>query len=173
MYACEKPALKAHLLLLVLAVAPLLVHVPTSFNIVATAALAVYCGCWRSVKSTPPEESMTKGDALRFPLVGSCVLFGLFLCFKFLPKELVNALLTAYLGLIAVIVLTTATTPYVLEYFPESMRKREFHAPVFSIPHVIDTGKYFEVSLIAVLHFPRSLPVHLKFKISTQLFAPA
>lgn len=84
---------------------------------------------------------MTKGDAMRFPLVGSCVLFGLFLCFKFLPKELVNALLSAYLGLIAVIVLTTATTPYVIDYFPESFRNREFRVPAFKIPHVIDTGK--------------------------------
>lgn len=83
---------------------------------------------------------MTKSDAMRFPIVGSCVLFGLFLCFKFLPKELVNALLTAYLGLIAVIVLTTATTPYFVDYFPESFRKREFHVPAFKIPHVIDTG---------------------------------
>ncbi len=31
---------------------------------------------------------------MKFPLVGSAVLFGLFLLFKFVPKELVNAVLS-------------------------------------------------------------------------------
>ena len=31
---------------------------------------------------------------MKFPLVGSAVLFSLFLLFKFLPKELVNAVLS-------------------------------------------------------------------------------
>ena len=36
-------------------------------------------------------------DAMRFPLVGSLVLFSLFLAFKFLPKEIVNAILSGAL----------------------------------------------------------------------------
>ena len=36
-------------------------------------------------------------DAMRFPLVGSIVLFSLFLAFKFLPKEIVNAILSGAL----------------------------------------------------------------------------
>lgn len=31
---------------------------------------------------------------MKFPLIGSAVLFSLFLAFKFLPKELVNAVLS-------------------------------------------------------------------------------
>jgi hypothetical protein len=93
LYSSPKPAPKAHIAMVVLGLIPLLVHLNTNFNIVATASLAVYAGSWRSVKPTPPTESMTKKEAMRFPLVGSCVLFGLFLCFKFLPKELVNGLL--------------------------------------------------------------------------------
>ena len=41
---------------------------------------------------------------MRFPLIGSAVLFSLFLLFKFLPKDLVNTVLTAYfvfLGILA------------------------------------------------------------------------
>jgi hypothetical protein len=34
---------------------------------------------------------------MRFPLVGSLVLFSLFLAFKFLPKEIVNAILSGAL----------------------------------------------------------------------------
>lgn len=50
----------AHAALFALAVAPLLVHVPTNANIIATAALTVLVGCWRSVKPEPPPESMSK-----------------------------------------------------------------------------------------------------------------
>ncbi|PNH05115.1 Signal peptide peptidase 1 [Tetrabaena socialis] len=140
LYASNKPALTAHLLLIGLSLAPLVITVPTNFNIIATAALAVYAGSWRSVKPAPPTESMTKKDAMRFPLVGSCVLFGLFLLFKFVPKWLVNALLSLYLGGIAVFVLTSATVPYVLDFFPEGMRHLEVAFPRFKIPHILDNS---------------------------------
>jgi minor histocompatibility antigen H13 len=39
---------------------------------------------------------MTHKDAYMFPVFGSCVLFGLYLLFKFLSKEYINYLLTAY-----------------------------------------------------------------------------
>lgn len=139
MYAQDKPALTAHLVLLAFAAAPLFMHVPPNFNVIVMASLTVYCGCWRSVKPELPQESMSKGEAMRFPLVGSAVLVGLFVCFKFLPKELVNLLLSAYLGLVAVIVVTTALTPYVQDFFPESVREKKFKAPAFKIPYVIDT----------------------------------
>ena len=57
MYVSEKPALIPHLILIALSVAPLVIHVPTNFNVVATASLAVYCGCWRSVKATGEHTS--------------------------------------------------------------------------------------------------------------------
>jgi hypothetical protein len=41
-------------------------------------------------------EKMTSSDAKSFPIVGSCVLFGLYVLFKVCPKEYVNALLTTY-----------------------------------------------------------------------------
>lgn len=50
----------AHAALFALAVAPLIVAVPANFNIIATAALTVLVGAWRSVKPEPPLESMTK-----------------------------------------------------------------------------------------------------------------
>ncbi|EFJ50774.1 hypothetical protein VOLCADRAFT_73714 [Volvox carteri f. nagariensis] len=139
-YASDRPALTAHLLLLGLSLAPLVINVPTNFNIIATAALAVYAGSWRSVKPAPPAESMTKKDAMRFPLVGSCVLFGLFLLFKFVPKWLVNALLSLYLGGIAIFVLTSAVMPYLLDYFPENIRHHELALPRIKVPYVFDNS---------------------------------
>ncbi len=50
----------AQLLLLIVTVLPLFVPVPTNANIVLTASLCVFVGSWRSVKSTPPAESMSK-----------------------------------------------------------------------------------------------------------------
>lgn len=95
MFASDKPALIAHLGLVAMQLATLVIHIPTSINIVASASLCVYAGAWRSIKAEEPkaQDVMTKGDAMRFPIVGSCVLFGLFMLFKICPKELVNALL--------------------------------------------------------------------------------
>ena len=50
----------AQLILLITTVLPLLVPLPTNVNIVLTASLCVFVGSWRSVKSTPPSESMSK-----------------------------------------------------------------------------------------------------------------
>lgn len=130
----DRPAVAAHISLLVLQALPLFVHVPTPLNIVVTASLTVYAGCWRSVKATPPAEQMTKKDALRFPIVGSFVLLSLFLAFKFLPKHLVNALLACYLGVIAVLVSTSAMVPYVQSYLPESFRNKQLQLPNIKIP---------------------------------------
>jgi minor histocompatibility antigen H13 len=113
------PAPIGHLALLLVGLAPLFVTVDANFNIVITAALTVFVGCWRSVKPEPPADAMTKKvrdrrrgrasgckarrrpptvvapqDAIRFPVVGSAVLFSLFLMFKFLPKDLVNLVLS-------------------------------------------------------------------------------
>lgn len=121
------PASKAHALLAVLTFLPYFVNVPYNFSIIAHAALTVYIGSWRSVKSFPPAESMTHKDAMRFPLVGSCVLFGLFLLFKFLPKELVNALLAAYIVALGTIVSVGTVLPFVLPFFPESWRDKKLN----------------------------------------------
>lgn len=52
--------LLAHAALLIVALLPLVAPVPTNVNIVITAAITVFAGCWRSVKAEPPAEAMTK-----------------------------------------------------------------------------------------------------------------
>ena len=91
--------------------APLFVTYPSNLNVVVTASLAVFTGCLRSVKDAPPSEAMTKKDAMKFPLVGSVMLFGLFLAFKFLPKDMINLVLTLYFILLGTfgLVATAAT----------------------------------------------------------------
>ncbi len=53
-------ALIAQLALFTITFLPLIVPVPANFNIVATASLCVLVGSLRSVKGTPPAESMTR-----------------------------------------------------------------------------------------------------------------
>ncbi|KAL5199826.1 hypothetical protein ABZP36_021029 [Zizania latifolia] len=108
----------ANLALAALSLAPLVVKVNPNVNVILTACLTVYVGCYRSVKPTPPSETMSNEHAMRFPLVGSAMLLSLFLLFKFLSKDLVNAVLTAYffiLGIAALwgLVLFLATLNFV------------------------------------------------------------
>ena len=49
-----------HAALAVLAIAPALLPVPTNANIVVTALACIFVGSWRSVKSEPPADAMTK-----------------------------------------------------------------------------------------------------------------
>uniref|UniRef100_A0A8R7PXI5 Uncharacterized protein n=1 Tax=Triticum urartu TaxID=4572 RepID=A0A8R7PXI5_TRIUA len=92
----------ANLALAGLSLAPLVINVNPNLNVILTACLTVYVGCYRSVKSTPPAETMSKEHAMRFPLVGSAMLLSLFLLFKFLSKDLVNTVLTAYFFILGI-----------------------------------------------------------------------
>ena len=49
---------------------------------------------------------MSKEHAMRFPLVGSAMLLSLFLLFKFVSKDLVNAVLTCYFFVLGILALS-------------------------------------------------------------------
>jgi len=134
-----------HLALLGLTVGPLLVHVDPNVNIVLTASLAIYAGAHRSIKATPMQEAMTQKDAMRFPLVGSCVLFGLFLLFKYLPKDIVNLVLTVYFVFLGVIALTATLLPFLNKFLPIKLHDRSFKlGTIPTIPYLM--SEPFEVA---------------------------
>ena len=140
----------AHLALLALAVAPMFVAVETNLNILATATLAVYAGAHRSVRPVAAgnTEAMTKQDAMRFPLIGSCVLFGFFLLFKFLPKEIVNRLLTGYFCLLGVFALTATLAPVVGIPMPRSLAaKSMYFGTLPKIPVLTDEPTRLEATV--------------------------
>ncbi|KAH9741678.1 Signal peptide peptidase [Citrus sinensis] len=101
-----------------LTLAPLLVKVDPNLNVILTACLTVYVGCYRSVKPTPPSETMSNEHAMRFPFVGSAMLLSLFLLFKFLSKDLVNAVLTCYFFVLGIIALSATILPAVKRFLP-------------------------------------------------------
>ena len=52
------------------------------------------------------QETMSSEHAMRFPFVGSAMLLSLFLLFKFLSKDLVNAVLTCYFFVLGILALS-------------------------------------------------------------------
>ncbi|OVA15140.1 Presenilin/signal peptide peptidase [Macleaya cordata] len=123
----------ANLALAGLTLAPLVVKVDPNLNVILTASLAVYVGCYRSVKPTPPSETMSNEHAMRFPLVGSAMLLSLFLLFKFLSKDLVNAVLTCYFFVLGIIALSATLVPAISRFLPKSWNDDliVWHLPYF------------------------------------------
>ncbi|KAK9032607.1 hypothetical protein V6N11_056867 [Hibiscus sabdariffa] len=123
----------ANLALAGLTMAPLVVKVEPNLNVILTACLAVYVGCYRSVKPTPPSETMSNEHAMRFPFIGSAMLLSLFLLFKFLSKDLVNAVLTAYFFVLGTIALSATILPAIKRFFPKHWNEDLiiWHLPFF------------------------------------------
>ena len=76
-------------------------------------------------------------DAMTFPLIGSAVLLGLFLLFKFLPKELVNSVLTGYFVLIGIFAVTITIVPFVDLMFTAASRERRREMPKITVPYLL------------------------------------
>merc|ERR1711871_1458839 len=65
------------------------------------APLLVYTGCQKALVevskgSESQAETVSKKDAMQFPLIGSAVLFGLYIVIKFVKKEYLDILLAVY-----------------------------------------------------------------------------
>ncbi|XP_058079551.1 signal peptide peptidase-like isoform X1 [Magnolia sinica] len=130
MKTCERVA---NLALAGLTLAPLIIKVDPNLNVILTACLTVYVGCYRSVKPTPPSETMSNEHAMRFPLVGSAMLLSLFLLFKFLSKDLVNAVLTCYFFMLGIIALSATLLPAIRRFLPKHWNENliVWHFPYF------------------------------------------
>jgi minor histocompatibility antigen H13 len=61
---------------------------------------------------------MSKEHAMRFPFIGSAVLLSLFLLFKFLPKDLINTVLTLYFFVLGVLALSATILPTLERLLP-------------------------------------------------------
>ncbi|XP_058724718.1 signal peptide peptidase-like [Vicia villosa] len=108
----------ASLALAGLTLAPLVVKIDPNVNVVLTACITVFVGCYRSVKPTPPTETMSNEHAMRFPFVGSAMLLSLFLLFKFLSKDLVNTVLTLYFFVLGIVALSATLLPSIKRFLP-------------------------------------------------------
>ena len=90
-------------------------------SVILQATLIIIIGSYRSLNllATPEErdgaekEVMSSKDAAQFPIIGSAALFGLFLAFKYLDREMVNLLLSVYFMFVGVFTLTGTLAPFV------------------------------------------------------------
>eukprot|EP00767_Chilomastix_cuspidata_P001537 gnl/Chilomastix_cuspidata/1655.p1 GENE.gnl/Chilomastix_cuspidata/1655~~gnl/Chilomastix_cuspidata/1655.p1 ORF type:complete len:364 (+),score=110.14 gnl/Chilomastix_cuspidata/1655:96-1094(+) len=85
-----------------------LVFIPAFLSLVVLATLCIHCGTMLSLK-IPSEvqkgvvSMMGKKESQRMPVVASALLLGLFLAFKYLPKNLFNLILQLYFNGSAII----------------------------------------------------------------------
>ena len=96
----------------------------------------VYYGSRRSL-DTVEKETMTQKDAMMFPIFGSCVLFGLFLVFKFFAKEYINLLLHSYFIFLGACCIASTVCPWVEAVMGASTPK------LFSRVAAVQTGNRF------------------------------
>lgn len=79
--------------------------------ILSMALLPIWIGAHLSLNHKAT-ESMSSDDAWKFPFIGSGVLFGLYLLFKFFSKDHINLLLTGYFLLFGVLAVSQSIKPF-------------------------------------------------------------
>eukprot|EP01116_Phalansterium_solitarium_P001934 TRINITY_DN11776_c0_g1_i1.p1 TRINITY_DN11776_c0_g1~~TRINITY_DN11776_c0_g1_i1.p1 ORF type:complete len:396 (-),score=121.39 TRINITY_DN11776_c0_g1_i1:55-1242(-) len=107
--------------------------------ITTMAVVAIYIGSHLSL-AQKWEESMSSQDALKFPIVGSCTLGGLYLLFQYFNKDYVNMLLTGYFLFFGLLALKATIRPIFEPFFasPFSAWKWEFKVPLIKEPIKVD-----------------------------------
>jgi len=86
------------------------------FAMLLMALLPIYIGAHLSLQQKEV-ETMSAEDAWKFPLVGSGVLFGLYLLFKVFSKEYINMLLTGYFLLFGILAMGVTLKPLFTPFF--------------------------------------------------------
>ncbi|TRY50956.1 Peptidase A22B, signal peptide peptidase [Cryptosporidium tyzzeri] len=115
---CNKSLMVYCLSYLVLALAILITNfkpLPIIVQMLMYTSSIIYIGSYLSLSQTiiDPKtgekdrstESLSRKDAMMFPVIGSVALFSLYLAYKFLPVYWVNLLLTSYLFIIGAVAL--------------------------------------------------------------------
>mmetsp|Transcript_6429 Transcript_6429/g.9637 ORF Transcript_6429/g.9637 Transcript_6429/m.9637 type:complete len:368 (-) Transcript_6429:27-1130(-) len=97
-----------------------MILIPVPVNLIFTSSLIIYVGSHRSLrlrdKSHPDNsesETLSKGDAMKFPLIGSVTLFGLYMLFKIFDKDMINLLLSVYFSGVGALSLAGTFDPLV------------------------------------------------------------
>jgi len=125
-----------HVALIACAVSPYVARVDANAQIVLVSTLCVVAGAFRSVPiaSEGSSEVMTRDDARKFPLVGSCVLFGAFLAFKFLPKRVLDLVASAYFGALGIFAVSAVLAPIVHRFMFGGRDLRSYE--LFTVPKI-------------------------------------
>jgi len=107
-------------------------------SLVIMALIPIWFGSFRSVESQKEQkenhektgekpETMTQKDAMMFPLIASCALFGLYMIFNIFGKEYINLLLSFYFLVLGIFALAHMVSPAVLRVVPSAVPLVPFH----------------------------------------------
>lgn len=95
----------SHLALAALLFAPTVTKVPIALQMMGLSTLMIVISSYNAAQrerkrlregNSDPRDVIGRDQAARFPLIASIALFGMFLAFKYLPKDWVSFLLTLY-----------------------------------------------------------------------------
>lgn len=97
------------------------------------ALIPIIVGSFKSVKHQSTQkssgeeiETMSTKEALLFPVVASCTLFGIYLVFQIFSKDHINLLLAFYFFLLGVIALTRMSETFVAKIWPSVVPNVEY-----------------------------------------------
>lgn len=107
-------------------------------SLVIMALIPIFLGAFRSVESQKEQkenhektgekpETMTQKDAMMFPIIASCALFGLYVFFQVFSKEYINLLLSFYFLVLGIFALAHMISPMVLPAIPSVVPIIPFH----------------------------------------------
>jgi len=107
-------------------------------SLVIMALIPIFIGAFRSVDSQKEQkenhektgekpETMTRKDAMMFPVIASCALFGLYVFFQVFGKEYINLLLSFYFLVLGIFALAHMVSPVLLPLIPSSIPVIPFH----------------------------------------------
>ena len=104
------------------------VLIPVPVNLIATSTLIVFIGSHRSLsllqtgadgKVVVERETLTKKDAMMFPIIASVALGGLYLVLKY-NKDIANLLLSVYFSIVGTFTLMMTAAPIIETVVPSS-----------------------------------------------------
>ena len=132
--------------------------IPVPVNLIASSSLIIYIGCHRSLallqtdektgEAVVERETLTKEDAMKFPIIGSLALGSLYVAFKYLDKDWVNFLLSLYFSVIGTFTLTATTSPLLEVFLPS---KAKYGPKPFKLPVLGDIDVQMTISELVAL----------------------
>lgn len=149
-------------------------NISPNLQVLFQTPIIVYIGCIHSIRlyskttDTKKEgiETMTKKDAMLFPVIAGSTLGGLYLAFKFLDKDLVNVIFHFYFTVIGTFVIATFLYNRTKEIFVNLSNKVVFEVP--KIKFISDVPVPFDMLYIA--NIAASIPVGIAYYVTKHYF---
>eukprot|EP00466_Bigelowiella_natans_P014719 jgi/Bigna1/85384/estExt_fgenesh1_pg.C_30408 len=145
----------ALLLLATTTVATCCVYIPVPLHMLIASMVTIFVGSMGALRASDKkvvEDSkvsaalgskdvhrMSRSDVYASPIIGSAVLFGLYIVYKFCPKDYVNILVKLYFGIFGVFSIGEQVGFFIMSFFIESQATKKvqwLHRKLLSIPYL-------------------------------------